>query len=400
LRWSEAFFSSNSFVSSLSLNPVLYFFDTFKFRSVSYDKDVVKKYYPIVSKYLGVKSPDAEKLTFQRDVRPADERLKPPNIVIIVMESLASFKTAASGNAMSATPNIDSLAKKSLYFSNYFSPSEGTARSIFTLLTGIPDVNSHKTSSRNPIIVSQNLIINSFKNHKKFYFIGGSASWGNIRGVLSHNIPDLNLVEEGNFEAPRTDVWGISDYDLFLEANQRLSKLEDDTPFFAIIQTAGYHRPYTIPSKVGSFKLKDITAQQAKDNGYISKEEYNSLRFADFGLGEFIELAKKKPYFDNTLFVIIGDHGLPDEKAKHLKPGVILYSLERWHTPLIFYGPSFFPEPQVLEKPASEIDIMTTVAAFAGIKHTNTTMGRNLFTDTYDSSRYAFLFTYYNNPQE
>ena len=73
--------------------------------------------------------------------------------------------------------------------------------------TGIPDIELNKTSSRNPLIVDQHTIINSFDNYKKFYFLGGSASWANIRGLLTANIPNLEIYEEGSYASPRVDVW-------------------------------------------------------------------------------------------------------------------------------------------------------------------------------------------------
>ena len=93
---------------------------------------------------------------------------------------------------------------------------------MFTLVTGLPDLSRVKTGSRNPYIVDQHSIINSFKNHQKYYFLGGSASWGNIRGVFSHNIEGLKIFEEGDYDYPKVDVWGISDYDLFQSANDYL----------------------------------------------------------------------------------------------------------------------------------------------------------------------------------
>ena len=95
--------------------------------------------------------------------------------------------------------------------------------------------------------------MNAFKDHRKFYFLGGSASWANIRGLLANNIPGLEIYEEGSYTSPRVDVWGISDLSLFEEANDVLKN--SDEPFFAIIQTSGNHRPYTIPEDNKGFKI-------------------------------------------------------------------------------------------------------------------------------------------------
>ncbi|RYZ73159.1 MAG: hypothetical protein EOP05_10315, partial [Proteobacteria bacterium] len=124
-------------------------------------------------------------------------------------------------------------------------------------------------------------------------------------------------------------------------------------PFFAVIQTAGYHRPYTIPVERDGFELKTLTQKQLDDAGYGSNEDYNSLRFSDFALGRFIEIAKKSPYFKNTLFVIHGDHGLPSGRATTLKKGYAEFGLSRWHVPLLLYGPQVMPPVRKIDKIAS-----------------------------------------------
>ena len=123
------------------------------------------------------------------------------------------------GNKLNPTPYLDSLAKESLFFNRFYVPSQATARSIFGAVTGIPDVSQSKSGSRNPFIVNQNSVINALTEHKKYYFLGGSANWGNIRGIFTHNVEGIKVFEEGDYSSPRMDVWGISDYHLFKEAN-------------------------------------------------------------------------------------------------------------------------------------------------------------------------------------
>lgn len=89
-------------------------------------------------------------------------------------------------------------------------------------MTGIPDIEEVETSSRNPLVVRQHVIANEMGDYAKFYFLGGSASWGEIRGLLSTNIKGLRIYEEGSYTAPREDVWGSSDMNLFKEANKVL----------------------------------------------------------------------------------------------------------------------------------------------------------------------------------
>ena len=106
-------------------------------------------------------------------------------------------------------------------------------------------------------MVDQHTVLDDFTGHARFYFLGGSASWANLRGLLSHNIRGLRLHEQDSFRSPRVDVWGISDKNLFLEADAVLRTVRE--PFFAIIQTAANHRPYTIAEEdLGEFQRLDL----------------------------------------------------------------------------------------------------------------------------------------------
>ena len=400
LRWSEAYFSTNTFVASLGMNPIHYFFDTLDDRQPPFDREKVKKYYPIVADYLGVENKDPDKLNFDRWLEPASKLPQTTNVVLIVMESFASHKVGVQGHPLDPTPYFDKMANQGKLFSRFFVPSEGTARSIFGMITGIPDVNPKRTSSRNPLIVDQHTVINAFNAHQKFYFIGGSANWGNIRGVIAHNIPDMKIVEEGMFKSARTDVWGISDFHLFEEAHQQLSELPKHQPFFTVIQTAGFHRPYTIPKARGEFQETTLNSEELEKYGFVSNAEYNSLRFSDYSLGHFMELAEKSPYYQNTLFVVIGDHGLPDLEAAHLSKGYQHHHLTRFQVPLLFFHPQWKDQPEVLDKFSTEPDVLVSIASLTGHKTLVRTFGRDLWNPKFDGNRLAFHYVYYRSPPQ
>lgn len=406
LRWSEAFFSTHSFISALASNPVHYFFDTMKNREKDYDPKEVAKYYPMIAEYLGVTEPNVETLNFSRKINPKPlsnlDKSNPPNVVFIIMESFAAYKTGTFGNTGDTSPAFDAMAKQGLLFKNFFVPVEGTARSIFGYLTGVPDVTTQATSTRNPLIINQNTLVNAFKDYEKFYFIGGSANWGNIRGILANNIPGIEIIEEGMFQSARTDVWGISDLDLFKEAYHRLSKrAADGKPFFAFIQTAGFHRPYTIPKEHGDFVIKpELSSDELKKYGFTSTDEYNSLRFSDYSLGEFMRLSKTAPYFDNTIFIVVGDHGLPDFEASFLPKGYRTHLLSRFQTPLLFYSPKYFPTLKTVEPIAQSLDVFPTLVSMMGLEATNKGFGRNLLDLKPNSPHLAFTYVYYHSPPQ
>ncbi len=394
LRWSDAFFSTHAFSSQLSSNPVIYFSNTLKNVAETYDINAAKQAYPAMVDYLGVQHPQqtsgSDDLNYDRQYDfPASETDK-TNVIVVILESFASYKTSLSSNPLDPTPNIAKLAKQGYYFKNFYTPSTGTARSVWTFTTGLPDIEKNKTSSRNPLIVDQHTIINAFKDYKKFYFLGGSASWANVRGLLSSNIPDLKLYEEGSYDSPDIDVWGISDLSLFREAHAVFK--ETTQPFFAIIQTSGNHRPYTIPEDNEGFEIwtNDKLTGDIKDYGFASLEELNSFRFMDHSIGHFIKIAQKAPYFDNTLFVFFGDHGIHAPAGNHTPAYEEQLNLQGLHVPLVFYGKSVISKAKVFDIIASEVDVLPTIASLTGTSYLNTTLGRDLTDDTFDNNRYAF----------
>lgn len=389
LRWSDAFTFGHPFASAVTVNPVLYSLTTLKNKNVEYDLDAVKASYGHMVDYLGITSADAESLSFQRLELANKYKSDKPNIVVVILESFANYKSSLSGNPLDPTPAIQEIAGDGIYFDRFYTPHAGTARSVFTTISGLPDVEKVKTSTRNPLVVNQHSIASEFKGYEKFYFLGGSASWGNIRGLLSNNIKNLNIYEEGSYVSPRIDVWGISDLNLFEEANQVLAKVRDK-PFFAVIQTSGNHRPYTIPDDRRGFELVEIPDKKVQRYGFHSAEEYNSFRFMDHSVGFFIEQARKERYFNNTVFVFYGDHGINYNPGEHSTKAEGQLNLGNIHVPLVFYAPKLIPGGKTISKLASEVDVMATLAGLALDSYRNTTMGRDLFNESFDQQRYAF----------
>ena len=399
LRWSEAAFSKHPFATQLTYNPIHYFFDTWKNGRVTFDEDKVREYYPLIADYLGVEDKNATALNFKRDIKPINPVGEKPNIVIVILESFASYKSSLSGNPVDPSPHMRELAENGLFFKNYFTPATGTARSIYCTVTSLPDVELKGTSSRNPLIVNQHSIIEDFVGYDKSYFIGGSASWGNIRGMLNQSMPNLRLYEEPDYDSPRTDVWGISDIDLFREANKALQTRPE--PFISVIQTSGNHRPYTIPDESYGFKLRtDVTDDEVKQYGFGSVKEYNSFRFMDYSVGHFMELARKTDYYKNTIFIFWGDHGINGNPGKHTTIGesTSKLGLGSYRVPFVIYSP-LITESKVYNKVISEVDAMPAIASLANISYSATTLGRNIFDEKFDESSYAFTINHSSNPQ-
>ena len=399
LRWSNAYSLGSDYKANVALNPMQSFFSTLNFRSSKIDTDLIKKNYSVIADYLTIPSneQDAQNLQFARIHNPVNNNLEAStikNVVLVICESFSAYKSSMMGNPLNTTPYFNDMKKQGVYFNRAFSPAYGTARGVWAVLTGTPDVLEGKTSSRNPLAVDQHSIIADFKNYEKYYFLGGSASWANIRGVLTNNISDLKIFEQGSYQSSEIDVWGISDKNLFLEANKTLSK--NTKPFFAIIQTADNHRPYTIPAEdLKVFVKKTVPKDSLLKFGFENNEEYNAFRYTDFCIEQFIEAAKKEKYFNETLFVFIGDHGIKGDAGTMLPKSFTEQGLTNMHVPLLFYAPSIL-QPKEYSIPVSQLDVLPSIASLCNIPYTNTTMGKNVFITVQQKDNAIFLYDDFN----
>ncbi|MEP7165137.1 MAG: sulfatase-like hydrolase/transferase [Ferruginibacter sp.] len=389
LRWSDAFLFADDFKASTALNPFQSFFSTLGFKNSGYDIKKVKQFYPLMASMLEIKNPDQGKLDFERSYAPTDSFVKKPNIVLVICESFSAYKSSMYGNPLNTTPYFNELCRNGVFFDRCFTPAFGTARGVWATITGIPDVQSPSTASRNPAAVDQHTIINNFYGYEHLYFLGGDPTWANIQGLLSNNINGLHIYSQDNFKAKKVDVWGISDKNLFLEANSILKEKTD--PFFAIIQTADNHRPFTIPDEdKEDFKLLDMPEAALKNAGFENNAELNAFRFTDFCYQEFMEAAKKEKYFDNTIFVFVGDHGIRGNAADMFPKSWTAQGLTCEHVPLLFYAPKLLTAKRI-HTVSSQVDILPSIGALARITYRNNTFGRNLFDTAGARQHYAFI---------
>lgn len=383
LRWSDAYFSDKAFVSALALNPVLFLADTLGQRRAPVNQAAVAAQYDTLASLLELTERDPQRRSFARYVpgKPG----APLNLVVIHLESFAAFKVGAFGNPSGATPHFDALTREGLLFTNFFVPAVPTARSVFTMVSGIPDYHPGRSASRDPRMVRQHTLVNALTDHERHYFLGGSASWGNIRGLLSQSIERLQVSEEGDYAAERADVWGIIDHALFEHAHATLSKAKG--PFFAFIQTSGNHRPYTIPdSNRRGFELANMDAAALQAAGFDGLSAYNGLRFLDHAIGHYFEMARKAPYFANTVFVLYGDHGNPSASPIPYER----LGLTGYHVPMLIIAPGV-TAGQRNTAVASLVDLLPTALGLMKVGHLNKTLGRDLLAARPAERRFALV---------
>ena len=387
LSRNDCFKFDSSFKSYLAINPLQNFFATLKLRKPDFNEQKAKAAFPIMAQWMQL--PDATKFSYRREIGPRSSSFESkPNIVLVQCESYSMYKSSMSGNPLNTTPFFDSLSRSGIFFEHCFTPHFSTARALFAILSGIPDAQLFKFSSRNPEAVKQHTIVDNFTDYEKHYFLGGDAEFGNFEGLLN-NIDGLQMHTGKRENVPEVNVWGISDKALFLEANEVFRK--KDKPFFAYIQTSGNHRPYdrTMAVTDTDFVKMKVSEDELKKYGFESLDEYNAFRYADYCFRKFIEAAQKEKYFHNTIFIFVGDHGVAGNAEAIYPPVWTDQRLTDEHVPLLFYAPDLLT-PQRRKEVVSQIDILPTIAGMLHQSYVNTTLGRDLL-DPVKKNNYAFV---------
>ncbi len=375
LKWNDAFELNDNFKSYVALNPLQNFFTTLQFRKPSFDDAQAKKYFPLIANFLQLDPKNIADENYSREILPNSKSLESrPNIVLVICESFSMFKSSMSGNPLNTTPYFKQMCDSGIFFNRCFSPTFGTARGVFATLTGIPDVQLSKFSTRNPAAINQHTIINEFEDYNKFYFLGGSSDFNNFEGLVK-NIQGVKVYQEGSYKSAPLNVWGISDKNLFMEAEGVFSKQKN--PFFAIIQTADNHRPFSIPEEDTDFERRIVSEDSLRKYGFESLKEFQAFCYTDYCFKKLIEEAKKQSWFSNTIFVFVGDHGVEGETSAIYPDKLNMGRLSDEHVPLLFYAPELLT-PEIRNEVASQIDVLPTIAGMIHQPYTNTTLGRDL----------------------
>ena len=386
LNFFRAFNLNDAFKSNLALNPLQNFFTTLRFREPDYHTRA-EEYYPVMKKFLNIDRYGVQKNGYLRVKTPDSKALESqPNIVLVICESFSMYKSSMSGNPLNATPFFNELTQQGIFFERCFSPSFGTARGVFATITGIPDVQLGKFATRNEATVNQKTIINDLEGYEKMYFIGGRSQFNNIQGLIK-NINGVKVFEEGSYASPKVNVWGISDKNLFLEANAVMAKQQQ--PFFSIIQTADNHRPFNIPEADSGFMKHEWPIDTLKKYGFESSKEFNAFAYADYSIRSFIAAAQKEAYFTNTIFVFVGDHGVEGNASAMYPNAWTEQRLSEEHVPLLLFAPALL-SPQLRTETVSQIDVLPTIAGLLQQPYSNGTLGRDLL-DPLKKDHAAFI---------
>ncbi|UCV04284.1 LTA synthase family protein [Dechloromonas denitrificans] len=301
---------------------------------------------------------------------------KQPNVVVVMMESMSAEYMATFGNDEGLTPNLDRLAKEGLLFTRLYAAGTRTVRGLEALSAGLPPLPG-KSVVRWPNITNLNTLGGALaaRGWSPHFLYGGYGMFDNMNGYFAaqgYQVTDRTGFKDGLIEFE--NVWGVADEHLF---DQVLGEIDADAaagrPFFGHIMTASNHVPFTYPE--GRI---DIPSPGKRRGG---------VKYADYAVGRFIEMAKQKPWFDNTIFVFVADHCASSAgKAK--------IPVHRYHIPAIVYAPKLIA-PKRVDTLASQIDLVPTMLAMLGLQGDDHFVGRDILRMPPEEGR-ALLSTYQN----
>ena len=382
IRIGTAYFSNNSFLNKLGLNPSFTLIRSY-LDSKDEDNRVVKFMddklaIEMVQKNLGITKTQYNS-PIAREVQPDTLLSAQPNVVLIIMESMSAAKMKRYGSTEELTPFLDSLSHNSIYFENIYTAGKHTFNGIFSTLFSFPALyRQHSMKTNNQYDgISTSLLKNGYSTT---YFTTHDSQFDNIEGFLRSN-NFQNVISQSDYPVSEVKTTlGVPDDFMFRFSIPKINELsERENPFFVTFMTTSDHSPFYVPEYFQP-KAKAIESQ--------------IVQYADWSLQQFIQLASKEAWFNNTIFVFVADHGAAIDAKYDI-------SLNYFHTPLIIYAPELFKANEVHQKIGSQIDVYPTVMGLIKQKYVNNTLGIDLlkeerkFTIINDDDKVGILDTDY-----
>jgi phosphoglycerol transferase MdoB-like AlkP superfamily enzyme len=284
-------------------------------------------------------------------------RTRPLNLVIILEESLGAEFVGRLGG-LPLTPNLDKLADEGLWFENIYATGTRSIRGIEAVSAGFPPLPAGgvvklNNSQKDFFTLGQAL---KEQGYDTSFIYGGDANFDNMRRFFMSN-GFQHVIDQNDYQNPVfKGSWGVSDEDLFNKAHEQFLQ-QGDKPFFSLVFTSSNHSPFQFPD--GRIELYDAEKNTVN----------NAVKYTDYALGQFIAKARKTPYWNNTLFLIVADHN-------SRVYGNSLVPIERFHIPALILGADIKPEKYT--NIASQIDLDPTILSLLGISSTHPMPGRDL----------------------
>jgi phosphoglycerol transferase MdoB-like AlkP superfamily enzyme len=370
LSGGAAFFSGYGFPDQLGLNPFYTFTnsvaDSFDPRKTGAnfmdDQEAVRK----VRGYLHISGNEFDSPIARRVDFP-DSAATRPNVVLVMMESMSAEKMGRYGNPNGLMPFMDSLATQAYTFDSIFTSGIHTFAGIYANLFSMPVVKRH-----HPLMEMQphSGIPQALERqgYSTAYFTTHDKEFDHVGKFLQANGVD-RIVSKTNYPPEKVlGALGVPDDYLYEHAIGVFNQMhQSGKPFFGAIMTGSDHGPYVIPKY---FKPK----HEEKVLGIVE--------YVDWSVRKFLQVAAKEPWFDNTIFIFVADHGASVVKRYDLP-------LSYLHSPLIIYAPKILGPPRTFTMPGSQLDIFPTIMGLLQLDYVNNTLGIDLFRE---SRPYAFSY--------
>jgi phosphoglycerol transferase MdoB-like AlkP superfamily enzyme len=359
-------FSGDAQLNELAGDGYFDFFHAFRANEIDYERFYktlpAERARRVLASELGAPqpAPGSTRPPFERDVsgQGAEKRL---NVVLISVEALSADFLAAFGNREALTPRLDQLARDGLLFTRLYATGTRTVRGLEALTLSFPPTPGYSIVKRpdNEGLFSLGGVF-AEKGYEPMYLYGGYAYFDNMGAFFSGNgytVIDRTAIRSGDISYE--NIWGVADEDLFKLALGELDKRwTAHTPFFAHIMTVSNHRPFAYPA--GRIDIPPGTREGA-------------VKYSDFAIGQFIDRARDKPWFGDTLFAIVADHTHKGRGRTELPPG-------NYHIPLIVYAPGLV-RPGRVDAIASQIDVGPTLLGMLDFSYRSLFFGHDILRD-------------------
>lgn len=373
----KAIFSSNQIVNTLTANSGYMLATSVK----SMMSEKASTYKPLTQEEIikEIQTDTGFDYTPATAENPTLNRLIPTNtgarknIVIILEESLgAQFVGYLGGSGL--TPNLDRIYDEGYGFTNMFATGVRSVRGIEAVTSGFPPTVNTSTVKREKTQKNFFNLASVLKNegYQNSFIYGGESHFDNMRSFFLGN-GYTKIIDINNYDNPIfTGSWGVSDEDLFNKALETFDEMHrQQQPFYSLVFTSSNHDPYEI--------------KESFSHNVRNRE--TAIKYADYALGKFYDEVKTKPYFNDTIFLVIADH---DARAW----GSELVPVNHFHIPAVLFGAGI--EHKTESHVVSQIDIPKTMMSLAGIKADVPTVGYDL-TQLPDGFKGRALLQFYQN---
>ncbi|MCB9913879.1 MAG: LTA synthase family protein [Planctomycetes bacterium] len=266
------------------------------------------------------------------------------NVVQITVESLSADFLAAYGNENGITPHLDALMADSLVFDNLFATGTRTVRGMEALTLAIPPTPGRSIVKRpkNAEMFTLGSVLRT-RGYDTAFLYGGYGYFDNMNAFFAGNgyriVDRASVADE---DVTFANAWGACDEDLYAwTLREADASHERGTPFHYFLMTTSNHRPYTYPE--GRI---DLPPKASGRNG--------AVKYTDYAIGEFLRQAATRPWFEDTVFVIVADHCSTSAGRTEIP-------LQKYHIPMLIYAPGGQIAPGHVDTLMSQMDYAPTL---------------------------------------